>query len=199
MGRQLQPCGMPGCARPCKCRGLCDPHYKRARRAGIAPATHRATVPAEERFFAQVDKTPSGCWAWTGYLIPGGYGYFTLDGRKMTAHRAAHVMFIGPIPDGQEVDHVCHTADLACPGGVTCPHRRCVNPAHLEVVTRRENMLRSRGFVAVNAVKTQCPQGHPYDEVNTYLRPDRAGRGCRICRAESTDQPLKRAMETTNA
>lgn len=59
------------------------------------------------------------------------------------AHRAAHELWIGAIPDGYTVDHLCHNDDLLCVGG-RCPHRRCVEPSHLEAVTSAENNRRRR-------------------------------------------------------
>mgnify|MGYP007071623989 FL=1 len=64
-------------------------------------------------------------------------------GKRMYAHRAAWEVVNGPVPAGLVVDHRCHNADTACPGGPSCPHRRCCNPAHLEPVTHRTNLRRN--------------------------------------------------------
>lgn len=121
-----------------------------------------------QRFWAKVEIGP-GCWLWTaaGARSGNGYGRFHRDGRLLLAHRVAYEWLVGSIPDGLELDHLCRV-------------RACVNPGHLEPVTLRENILRGESPSARNAVKSECPQGHPYDEANTYV--DRTGRRhCRTC------------------
>lgn len=87
----------------------------------------------------------SGCWLWLGRLRRG-YGRFARTG----CHRYAYRKLVGAIPDGLQIDHLCRT---------TC----CVNPAHLEAVTQRENTLRGEGVSARNARKAHCPScGGPY-------------------------------------
>lgn len=130
---------------------------------------------AIERFFWRVDKTdPNGCWLWTGSREPKGYGRFWLNGQQFKAHRAAYELLVGPIPEGLVLDHLCRV-------------RVCVNPAHLEPVTNRENILRGEGRTAVQARRTHCPKGHPYDEANTIVR-QRHGRPTRQCRACARDR-----------
>lgn len=137
------------------------------------------------RFWAKVDKTsPDGCWLWTAGLNRG-YGSFypgPNSGRSahaIGAHRWLYEALIGPVPADLDLDHTCHSPSI-CAGGETCPHRACVNPAHLEPVTRRENL--ARGVRSVYwAAKTHCPQGHPYDEENTYRHPRDGRRFCRAC------------------
>lgn len=108
----------------------------------------RATVDVEARcdvslvrsFMAKVRIEDGGCWTWTAGRYPtNGYGYF----RNRKAHRVAYSLFVGPLDPELTVDHLCHTADLDCPGGL-CPHRLCVRPDHLEQVTREENYRRGR-------------------------------------------------------
>lgn len=122
--------------------------------------------PPQDRFWAFVEKTPT-CWLWTG-AATNGYGRFQLArGRTVFAHRFAYETEVKPIPQGLTIDHLCRVP-------------LCVRPEHLEPVTIRENVLRGETVTAANAAKTACPQGHPFDAVNTYPRPDGA-RGCREC------------------
>lgn len=136
-------------------------------------------LSVEERFWAKVNKngplwkgTP--CWVWIASRNENGYGYFGPgmhhSPRLVRVHRYAYELLVGPIPEGLTIDHLCR-------------NRPCVNPAHMETVTNKENILRGLSTGAHNARKTHCPQGHPYDLFNTYLRRDkgRTGRNCRAC------------------
>lgn len=127
-------------------------------------------VTAEDRFWAKVEKTKT-CWLWTGAIGKGGYGNFYADRRYVRAHRFAYELLVGPIPEGLDIDHVRARG---------CRHRHCVNPAHLEPVTRQENLLRGATSAAKNAAKTHCPRGHEYTKENTRMR-KRAGRECKAC------------------
>lgn len=90
----------------------------------------------KERFWEMVNKT-SNCWLWTGSTkSQGGYGRFVIDdNRRILAHRYAYELLVGPITDGMQLDHICRI-------------RHCVNPEHLRVVTRKENMENRRGAAA---------------------------------------------------
>jgi hypothetical protein len=154
-------CSVEGCGKTIHARAFCDGHYKQAKSQGLLPP-----VLSEERFWKKVEKTET-CWLWTGGKTMSGYGVFYDDGRQRMAYRYAYERFVGPIPDGLEIDHVCRV-------------RACVNPAHLDVVTHRENMLRGNTTVAANAAKTHCLRGHPFDLLNTRLTPS-GKRRCRIC------------------
>lgn len=92
----------------------------------------------DERFWAKVDQSggADACWPWLGYVEAMGYGRVNRDGPKW-AHRVAYELVRGPIPDGFDLDHICHDP-LTCFEG-PCPHRQCVNPAHLEPATTLEN------------------------------------------------------------
>ena len=128
------------------------------------------------------------CWPWTGRLDEHGYG--RLGKRSLMVHRVVYELFTGPIPDGFQVDHTCHNRSN-CAGGDGCAHRRCANPRHLEAVTQAENALRGKSFSAINAVKTHCPQGHPYDEANTYVWSGNGARACRTCKANRDRQRIR--------
>lgn len=108
----------------------------------------------------------SGCWLWVGAMKPCGYGYVNRQGKDQLAHRLSYTQCVGPIPRGLGLDHLCRVL-------------LCINPAHLEAVPHRINVLRGIGPTAVNARKERCPQGHPY----VVLGGRRYQRCCPICRA----------------
>lgn len=103
------------------------------------------------------------CWVWTAGTFTTGYGMFTFGSYPYLAHRASYQHFVGPVPDGLELDHLCRNT-------------LCVNPDHLEAVTHSMNCKRER------LTRTHCPSGHPYTEENTYTW--RNERMCRTCRRE---------------
>lgn len=120
-----------------------------------------------------VTKTET-CWLWTHTRRNGyGLGWDKRTHKVRPVHRIAWEELVGPIPEGLQLDHLCRI-------------RNCVNPAHLEPVTQKENV--GRGIVGVvNAQrqrsKTHCKHGHPFDEANTYYAA-RGSRGCRRCDAD---------------
>lgn len=137
--------------------GWCTKCYQRWRKYGDPLFVKRIFGDIEARFLSYVDRRGDDeCWPWTGYVDGMGYGIFGAEGKLRKAHIWAYEHFVGQVPeDRPEIDHACHSNDMACPGG-PCHHRRCVNYLHhLEPVTHRENVLRSRGaklsdeFVAV--------------------------------------------------
>jgi hypothetical protein len=127
---------------------------------------------------AKVEHRENGRWFWTAARYANGYSMFGLNGRPVYGHRWAYEHFVGEIPDGLVIDHTCHTR--ACAGGTSCPHRRCVNPAHLEAVTQKVNIARGQTAQS-HATKTHCIRGHELTESNIYLSGRK--RQCRTCRA----------------
>jgi hypothetical protein len=138
-----------------------------------------------DRLWNRVQKDADGCWRWTGAHIGDGYGNLWVAGKSRLAHRVAYELLVGPIPAGLEIDHLCRVRD-------------CVNPEHLEVVTGKENALRGISFAAENAVKEECVNGHPFDDVNTYRRPN-GNRDCRVCGRERAARYRARLVEKVAA
>jgi hypothetical protein len=137
------------------------------RKAGV----RMSNKTASERFWAKVIKQSSGCWEWIGCLTSNGYGLFWDGEGKIRAHRFAYEEVKGIIPDGLEIDHLCR-------------NKICVNPNHLEVVTRTENIKRGilPGILRTRKLSRDCClRGHPYNLFNTHIRPD-GSRECRACR-----------------
>jgi hypothetical protein len=117
------------------------------------------TPDPAERIRRNYVEDANGCWLWQGPLTAGGYGTTTAVGKKgpAKAHRVAYEVLVGPIPDGLHLDHLCHNADLDCPGGRSCVHRRCVRPDHLEPVTLDENNRRIMDRVARLKARSSLP------------------------------------------
>lgn len=150
----------------------------------LAAAHLRSRAMRLEEFWDHIERRDDGCWLWTGPILRDGYGKIWINGfGYRRAHRVAYELVHGPVPDGLDLDHMCHNADETCGGGVTCLHRRCVHPAHLEAVEHAENLARGRRARRGgrrNAAKTHCPHGHPYDTENTYT--EGTFRRCRACK-----------------
>lgn len=136
-------------------------------------------LPAERRFALTTSADESGCWLWLGSVKENGYGQFRYrrpDGRVKNgyAHRASHQFFKGAIPDDLHIDHLCL-------------NKVCVNPDHLEAVTRQENTKR------YGDTFTECPKGHAYEATNT--RPKGNRKTCKACHNDRTG--LKSAKRHT--
>lgn len=127
----------------------------------------------EDRILARVVAAGNDCWEWAGAHNPDGYGTAYPASKPRGAHRVVYELLVGPIPEGLTIDHLCR-------------NRGCVNPDHMETVPKSVNILRGVGPGALNAAKTHCPQGHPYDTENTYVKPD-GQRVCRTCKREQSN------------
>ena len=125
-----------------------------------------APTPMEERIRRNV-VVQNECWLWTGYIASDGYARIQwYEGGKKRAglvHRVAYETFIGLIPDGLDLDHICR-------------NRACCNPEHLEPVTRLENVRRGAKYRPPT-----CKNGHVYPE-NMAVRADRGHAYCKACR-----------------
>lgn len=108
-----------------------------------------------------------GCWEWQRHINEDGYGRAKRRGFKYSPHRFSYELFVGPIPFGMQIDHLCNNP-------------RCVNPSHLAVATPLANLMRGNGWGAKNARKTHCPHGHEYSKDNTRIN-YRGARVCRMC------------------
>ena len=124
-------------------------------------------TPPHIRFWAKVQKTDT-CWLWQASLLPNGYPRFSLNGSTVYAHRFAYERANGPIAKGLEIHHLC---------GI----RHCVNPAHMEVATHKQNIHRGNGVAGHNIRKTHCKHGHEFNDANTCLRAN-GSRQCIECR-----------------
>ena len=120
-------------------------------------------MAAIDRFLDKIAIMPSGCVEWHASISRWGYGQFD----RTSAHRWSLEHYIGEIPDGFQVDHLCR-------------NHACVNPKHLEAVTPAENKLRGVSPPALNAKKTHCPRGHEYAGANLHITPSGA-RFCKEC------------------
>lgn len=143
------------------------------------PPAHMRGADFDTRIWSLILTEPnSGCWIWIGELNHSGYGM--IDRKK--AHRAVYEHFVGPIPDGLTIDHLCRV-------------RCCVNPDHLEPVTNRENILRGQSAktgLPIEYLRGHCIHGHAIDGITNWRTRGR----CRTCAvAESARNRKARATK----
>ena len=132
----------------------------------VSPDEMRRRLASKSR------RTRSGCMEWRGATQSRGYGSVCIGAKKTAlAHRVAYFLHHGGIDAALTIDHLCR-------------NRRCVNPAHLEQVSNRTNILRGEGFSATNARKTHCDAGHALAGDNLIVKA-RGSRNCRECQRES--------------
>ena len=119
----------------------------------------------------------SGCWYWCGHLDVDGYSKL----RGTTGHKLSYETFVGPVPEGLELDHKCR-------------NRACINPGHLQCVTHVDNVAKAvHGEKHRNTRKTHCLHGHVFSKSNTRVETWN-GVTMRKCRACMTvRQRLRRA------
>lgn len=110
----------------------------------------------------------TGCWNWTAGIGRGGYGKTNFGSEFMTSHRLMYAWLVEPIPKGWKIKTLDHL----------CKNRKCCNPAHLELVTIQENVLRGDGPPAMFARSTHCKRGHQLTVVGKRRR-------CLICHTKA--------------
>lgn len=146
----------------------------------------RRKTPVFERLINNSEDDGLGCRVWSGSKRSG-YGCIEINGVNKKAHRVSYETFIGPIPEGLVIDHLCRN-----PG--------CIKPSHLEPVTNRTNVVRGLAPYINRrraAAQTHCVNGHLYDEANTYHgKGPKSGRVCRIC---ANNRTLRRRAEHGDA
>jgi hypothetical protein len=180
--------GNPGakcrhCHRRVRAQGLCNAHYKKLLKYGdaLAGSTNMRGATRMEQYLAKIDKRgPGECWPWTAGRSEKNYAMIADgEGGSMPAHRYGFGELVRPLEPGEVVDHTCHNIDDTCPGGNTCEHRGCQNPAHWQAVTDEVNQERGKSFSAVNGRKESCKWGHELTPDNSYGYKGR--RQCKTC------------------
>jgi hypothetical protein len=120
----MRGCEFEGCSAKRLSRRHCSGHHWQLKQG--RPLTPIARMSSTERFWSYVTKSP-GCWGWSGPRNRDGYGKFSADSKRVSAHRFGYQLLVGSIPSGMEIDHSCRV-------------RSCVNPAHLQIATRKQNV-----------------------------------------------------------
>lgn len=130
-------CVVEGCSNPSNARSLCKAHWSRWKRHGdplgggpAEPAGWRDRSTAQ-RIYDGTVVSSTGCWEWQQNRTNGGYGLMSIRNFPNLVHRVSYEEFVGQIPPGLQIDHLCR-------------NRICCNPAHLEPVTPAENLRRAR-------------------------------------------------------
>jgi hypothetical protein len=141
------------------------------------PKTSRRRIALPD-FWDNVAINENDCWLWRAANDRDGYGRW----KHRLAHRVAYEMQFGKIPAGLEIDHLCRA-------------RACVNPAHLEAVLHRTNVLRGEGWAARNGRKEFCIHGHRLSAENMYVHRN-GSRHCRLCNLEAVRRHRKKQRST---
>lgn len=145
---------------------------------------YHGRMPIEERL-SRYDEDEYGCWRWNGPINHHGYGRMS----QKLAHRVAYEHWVAPIPEGMQIDHLCRV-------------RSCINPAHMEVVTPKENTHRGLAVLGIIPLR-RCRNGHEF-QFTTRKSGEREGMAayCKVCRNERRRQKYaedKRILEAQDA
>lgn len=150
----------------------------------VSPIDSRIRKRIAERMVIQDMGYKTPCWISTRAAQPNGYTRMYAKGKARLTHRVSYEAWHGPIPNGLVIDHLCRV-------------RTCCNPEHLEPVTNSQNLVRGDTKIAKQVAQTHCHKGHEFTPDNTYQRPDRVGRMCRRCRAETAQRGRDRRSHRT--
>lgn len=175
--KPYQPVTCPSCKEPRMVKNVRQARNTICRKCAAKIGSKRAAdlllaVPPKRRILDTIKVTENSCWEWQGTRQKNGYGALRAGGKTVRAHRYSYEAFIGSIPEGLQIDHLCR-------------NRPCVNPWHMEPVTARENTRR--------AMRTHCVNGHPFDEENTWMH--KGKRYCRECRRRRVREYVARRRD----
>lgn len=196
-----KPCSFPECpffVGPKCAKGLCMSHYAQHRKGKPLTPLHStrrpwhsppritfAESPCSEWGLSKGLTTP--CHIFTGSKNKDGYGSVRIGTKTTGVHIYVWVQKNGPVPKGLEIDHICRV-------------RPCCNADHLRAVTHQFNSTQNVVGSApqLQAAKTHCPQGHPYDSANTARASKKGGRSCRQCKRDEGRRRRLKNKETTD-